>query len=1321
MTDTLLRAWATAHARSAGRSGMPAAAPIPPGGGIALADVETWLPQTGAVRSLDYTVLRDGRPAVVCADGAEVHVLDMATGEVIGSWGLATSAARWTRAEGTDLLLIADGTEPAVLNLGIDDGSAAETIFGRDLAAQFLVATSGPRTHRPPARTPYGGDLGFQIRAVAMSPPLIDRVRFGAALRRRRTDRGLSLQQLAALLVVHEAGELDRVERGEQPPTRELARQCDRVLKAGGLLETAHRPRHLLAAAGLTEAISVTTLAPHDDGDTWPGLIAPPNPWLRSVGNGELRGHRDWVLSLAMSGNDLLASGSADGTARVWQMNGPDALPDALHTLQHGAWVSHLAFVNLPHGNLLLATAANDGDVRIWDPRTGELRHTLKGHSMEASGVAWTMLPNGRPLLASCGYDGIVRVWDGYSGARLAESTHRGGILHAVAIGHTRDGRLRVITGGAAGGLDVFTVLPAAAPAPTSPPGGPTPPATTPPGPADPSTPLSGPPRDVTPPPPAPATASAGPGGMTTPPGGPPGPAPSRPSVPAESATSAPGGAAGEEPGDVGGGAVPPIRHLELHDLELRVPRQLSDLPVPVERSLGAPFGALVFPLPADLLAVPLTDGRVLVMEQETGRVVCRLQGHEKPVRSVAGHLDAAGQLLLATAAPDGQVGVWNAETGDRLSLAKDPYAPVEQRPTRQVTWVVEEHERHALAAAKSSGMVAQVEPAAFRTLAIAAENVSARTPTAAAWAVVDQARIWMATGSAFGGVMTREDESHQWRSAAGRHSVTVTAIGYIVRGDGLALVASGDSIGVVRVWDRQGRQVKELGSHTTGAVTAITWIPLPDRRLLLVTGDAVGTLHFHDGRTGDLLDWRATGAGPLLSVSWVVHPGGRVELWATHERGARRYELVVRPPVGAATPSAPASAPAGDVGMAGRALLRLGEGGLWPPLGLVDDLVTLTGGGSGRLHDERLAAFASHPGIVRLRGLSWPEAARAAFAALLAAPLGHDPVFTPPSEATPGLADALGRAMATGPARQAAPAHTDLDGLNRAANAITAQTVTLLSLIGPERSADDPMLALRMGHHAPALPPLSERRLRLLAAHAHLPQRRARRSDGGTPRHTPGTAGIVRHGRPTHLLHTDLALPVDLFNLRALQSQLLYRRHTTPQPPVPRPLTLVLDTTPPTFGPVEQTLRLVGHALVVASWEFGLQPHLITLTDPDVAYPLTGVEGLLRMWTSRTLRPPRPALRAALATAADTSRVTVLLTHQHAPVDHKAIGPALLLVTTRHPAEPAGPRPLSPYHHEVRPEPGTGDLTALVTALLLQETERAAGRSSASVRRPPR
>ncbi|WP_262401411.1 helix-turn-helix domain-containing protein [Actinomadura sp. CNU-125] len=66
---------------------------------------------------------------------------------------------------------------------------------------------------------------------------------FGAELRRKRLEAGLSLARLGALLH-YSKGHLSKIEHGRKSPSPELARMSDAVLDAGGtLIALASRPR----------------------------------------------------------------------------------------------------------------------------------------------------------------------------------------------------------------------------------------------------------------------------------------------------------------------------------------------------------------------------------------------------------------------------------------------------------------------------------------------------------------------------------------------------------------------------------------------------------------------------------------------------------------------------------------------------------------------------------------------------------------------------------------------------------------------------------------------------------------------------------------------------------------------------------------------------------------------------------------------------------------------------------------------------------------------------------------------------------------------
>jgi len=204
------------------------------------------------------------------------------------------------------------------------------------------------------------------------------------------------------------------------------------------------------------------------------------------------------------------------------------------------------------------------------------------------------------------------------------------------------------------------------------------------------------------------------------------------------------------------------------------------------------------------------------------------------------------------------------------------------------------------------------------------------------------------------------------------------------------------------------------------------------------------------------------------------------------------------------------------------------------------------------------------------------------------------------------------------------------------------------------------------------------------------------------------GTAGVGRRGSLTQLLSTQLALPARLLTIRYLQQQLLYRRHTVRVPPSVEPVTLIVDSTPPTYGPAEAVLRLTAHLLTMILWEHGQHPVVISLTEPGVATPLTSRAQLARLWTTRTLDPPGPAITAALQTAAGAGTRQVLLAHHYAPEHRYLPGPARRLLTTHQPPEPAPPPPAHPDHYHLPADPDQELLVETAWALLRPAGERA-------------
>ncbi len=112
--------------------------------------------------------------------------------------------------------------------------------------------------------------------------------------------------------------------------------------------------------------------------------------------------HTDLVLSLAFSPDErLLASGSLDGSVKLWDVESRAPLWSGWHT--KGTFC--LAFS--PDGSLL-ASGRFDATVRLWDARRGTALEDVP-HSGPVLSLAWS--PDGR-LLASSDFAGTIRLWE---------------------------------------------------------------------------------------------------------------------------------------------------------------------------------------------------------------------------------------------------------------------------------------------------------------------------------------------------------------------------------------------------------------------------------------------------------------------------------------------------------------------------------------------------------------------------------------------------------------------------------------------------------------------------------------------------------------------------------------------------------------------------------------------------------------------------------------------------------------------------------------------------------------------------------------------
>lgn len=166
---------------------------------------------------------------------------------------------------------------------------------------------------------------------------------------------------------------------------------------------------------------------------------------LNSDRSAELRGHTDGVRYLEFSPDGrTLASGSADGTTRLWDFSVDP--PISVGVLNVGFGVSCAAF-SADSG--LLALAGNEFDIKLWDvsnARSPQELPALKGHITAVLGLAFS--PRGR-VLAAAGAEIILWSLDA-SGEVTSERRlvrGRGGLGVIEFVTFSRDGQTLISAG----------------------------------------------------------------------------------------------------------------------------------------------------------------------------------------------------------------------------------------------------------------------------------------------------------------------------------------------------------------------------------------------------------------------------------------------------------------------------------------------------------------------------------------------------------------------------------------------------------------------------------------------------------------------------------------------------------------------------------------------------------------------------------------------------------------------------------------------------------------------------------------------------------
>uniref|UniRef100_A0A7S3VDE8 Anaphase-promoting complex subunit 4 WD40 domain-containing protein n=1 Tax=Chaetoceros debilis TaxID=122233 RepID=A0A7S3VDE8_9STRA len=164
----------------------------------------------------------------------------------------------------------------------------------------------------------------------------------------------------------------------------------------------------------LTQQMDVIKTAAQQDNDIERGDMltrASPDEVL------ELNKHTSEVFMCAWNPifTDLLATGSGDASARIWQMGGKHAKAGSgiCRLLPHGSNSTDkrnkdVTTLEWSSNGELLATGSYDGVARVWE-RTGSNVHTLRGHVGPIFSLKWNKRGN---YLLSGSYDKTTIVWD---------------------------------------------------------------------------------------------------------------------------------------------------------------------------------------------------------------------------------------------------------------------------------------------------------------------------------------------------------------------------------------------------------------------------------------------------------------------------------------------------------------------------------------------------------------------------------------------------------------------------------------------------------------------------------------------------------------------------------------------------------------------------------------------------------------------------------------------------------------------------------------------------------------------------------------------
>jgi WD40 repeat protein len=163
----------------------------------------------------------------------------------------------------------------------------------------------------------------------------------------------------------------------------------------------------------------------------------------------KMEGHSSLVMSLAMAPDRrTLASTSADGTIRLWDLN----TGRERSRIRAGAG-RHVRSVSFAPDGRQLATVSDTGTLRFWDVEAGEVAQeakTLRGHTAHIICAAFS--PDEERVITGS-RDGTARIWRTATGELLAVLQHPG-IVHSARF--SPDGSLVVTADDTSGKISLW-------------------------------------------------------------------------------------------------------------------------------------------------------------------------------------------------------------------------------------------------------------------------------------------------------------------------------------------------------------------------------------------------------------------------------------------------------------------------------------------------------------------------------------------------------------------------------------------------------------------------------------------------------------------------------------------------------------------------------------------------------------------------------------------------------------------------------------------------------------------------------------------------